>query len=294
MTFISWHGFWPKQKKPIVAPLINSTKEISIVIPVKNNQEGINKFLDTLNRTHAAKYTPLEIIIVDNCSSTPIKLPPIPSPCYVRLLQCTKQGPASARNVGWKDAGGEWILFTDSDCTPSENWISGYINAADGSIGYAGNVLPLSQDPISKYYETQGTLIPSRYYLDDVAYPDYLITANCLIWKKALEMLDGFNESMMIAAGEDIDIGFRLREMGNISFAWESLVYHDFSDSLWELIKRFYRYGKGNGTLSQIFSLNMRPREIKPQKMTLLNLILAKIQYFSLLGGYYSSLRARL
>lgn len=288
MTFGSWHGFWPNQKNPKVAPLIRTIKEISIVIPVKNNQEGINQLLDSFNRTHSAQNSPLEIIVVDNCSSPPITLPSIVSPCCVKLLQCKKPGPASARNVGWKDARGEWVLFTDSDCTPSETWISGYISVGNGSIGYAGNVLPLSEDPISKYYETQGTLIPSRYYLNDVAYPDYLITANCLIWKKALELLDGFNESIKIAAGEDIDIGFRLREIGNLSFAWDSLVYHDFADGLGGFIKRFYRYGKGNRKLSQIFSLNMGPRGIKPQKKTLFNSILAKIQYFSLLGGYYS------
>lgn len=288
MTFGSWHGFWPNQKNTIVAPLLHSSKEISIVIPVKNNQEGINQFLNIFNKTHTAQNSPLEIIVVDNCSSPPIKLPNIPNPCYIKLLKCKKLGPASARNVGWKDARGEWILFTDSDCTPSETWISGYISISNGSIGYAGNVLPLSQDPISKYYETQGTLIPSRYYRNDVAYPDYLITANCLIWKKALELLDGFNESIQIAAGEDIDIGFRLRMIGNLSFAWDSLVYHDFGDGLGGFIKRFYRYGKGNGKLSQIFSLNMRPRGIKPQKKTLFNSILAKIQYLSLLGGYYS------
>ena len=192
--------------------------------------------------------------------------------------------------MGWKNAQGDWILFTDSDCVPSETWISGYFEAANRSIGYAGNVISLHQDPISKYYETQGTLIPSRHYLNDVAHPDYLVTANCLIWKKALELTDGFNESLKIAAGEDIDIGFRLREIGNLSFAWDSLVFHDFSDGLGGFIKRFYRYGKGNGTLSQIFSLDMRPREIKPQKKGILNSILAKIQYTSLLGGYYSSI----
>ena len=257
---------------------------------MKNNQKGINEFLETFNRTHSAQNSPLEIIIVDNCSSPPIELPSNTSPCHVKLFQCKKLGPASARNVGWKIARGEWILFTDSDCTPSKNWISGYIKGANGSIGYAGNVLPLSHDPISKYYETQGILIPSRYYLNDVTYPDYLITANCLIWKKALESIDGFNESIKIAAGEDIDVGFRLREIGNLSFAWDSLVYHDFSDGLWGFVKRFYRYGKGNGKLSKIFSLNMRPRGIKPQEKTLLNSILAKIQHISLLGGYYSRL----
>lgn len=274
----------------MIAPLLVSHKEISVVIPVKDNQQGIERFLDLLSKICTPECGPLEIIIVDNDSTPPINVPPHMDKGYVKLYQCLKPGPASARNVGWRSAEGDWVLFTDSDCCPTETWISGYLEAANGSIGYAGNVLPLAQNRISNYYETQGTLIPSRYRSNGAVFPDYLITANCLIWRKALESVDGFNESIMIAAGEDIDIGFRLREVGSLSFAWNSLVYHDFSDGLGGFIKRFYRYGKGNRKLSQIFSLNMSPRHIKPQKKTLFNSALAKIQHFSLLAGYYSQL----
>jgi len=258
------------------------------VIPVKNNQDGLNQFINKFNESHSKKNSPLEMIIVDNNSVPTIKLSMKDVCCPVKIIKCKDPGPACARNKGWKEAQAEWILFTDSDCIPSESLISGYIEASNGSLGYAGNVLPVHQDPISKYYESQGTLIPSRHLIDGKEYPDYLVTANCLVWKKALEFVGGFNESMTLSAGEDIDIGFRLREKGNLGFAWNSLVYHNFDDGLIGFIKRFWRYGRGNGQLSKILSLDMKPRGIFPQKPSRINYLLSKIQHLSLLGGYLS------
>lgn len=71
-------------------------------------------------------------------------------------------GPASARNLGIQHSKGDWVLFTDSDCIPSESWILGYIHSMNGCIGYAGNVKSWGNDFLSKYYETQEILVPLK------------------------------------------------------------------------------------------------------------------------------------
>ena len=43
-----------------------------------------------------------------------------------------------------------------------------------------------------------------------VTRPEYVITANALIWRRALQDIGGFNETITIAAGEDIDLDFAL------------------------------------------------------------------------------------
>ena len=286
--YFSWHGYRPKQRMHLSAPMIKATSEVSVVIPVKDNREGIDRLLDSLVQTHNPERLPLEVLIIsDTRSSIHPQEHYRDYPVKVVVLKTDKVGPASARNIGWQNANGEWILFTDSDCIPSANWLGGYIEASNGSVGYAGAVLSNGQDFISKYYESQGILMPSSSDQNGRMCPDYLITANALVWKAALQRIGGFNESIRIAAGEDIDLGFRLREIGNLGLAASSVVYHDFNDGIVGFMKRFKRYGKGNRILAGIYSLNMKPRGIKARKECLGNSILAYLQYMSLLWGYY-------
>ena len=45
-------------------------KDISVVLPVKDNQAGVERFLDSIIENVPESYWPREIIIVDNNSST--------------------------------------------------------------------------------------------------------------------------------------------------------------------------------------------------------------------------------
>jgi glycosyltransferase involved in cell wall biosynthesis len=83
---------------------------VSVVIPVFNGErflrEAVQSVLDQ-------KYSPLEIIVVDDGStdgtaSVARSLP-------VRYLHQTNQGPAAARNRGIEHAQGELITFADAD-----------------------------------------------------------------------------------------------------------------------------------------------------------------------------------
>jgi len=273
----------------MAAPIIQTTNEISVVIPVKKNRKGIENFLNDLFKTLEPEFLPLEIIIVCDKDET-VKLPSICTryPIRVIVLCSNGHGPAMARNVGWRNARGKWILFTDSDCRPTTNWLKGYIQASNGAIGYAGRIRAFGRDSISMYYESQSTLTPpANSQLGAVLSPDYLITANALIWKSALEAIGGFNELIKIAAGEDIDIGFRLREIGNLSFALDSVVLHDFNDGLVGFVRRFRRYGKGNHILARMYNLSIKPRRFRPRRKCVTNYFLAYIQYLSMLWGWH-------
>jgi glycosyltransferase involved in cell wall biosynthesis len=285
MYYYSGFDYNPQRKKQLTAPNIESTKEISIVIPVRDNQTGINSFLSKLLGDTSSEF-PLEVIIVQDHGS-PIEIQEKYQKTVVdlKVLQSEKFGPASARNLGYRSARGNWILFTDSDCIPAKDFLRGYLAGSNGSVGYAGNVKSLGEDVISKYYESQRILIPSANICN---YPDYLITANSLVWKKALEEVGGFNEEIKIAAGEDIDLGFRLREIGTLSFA-PSSVFHNFDDGLVGFIQRFIRYGNGDHHLSARYGLNIKPRLFKPANVTGVNSILALLQYLSMLYGWYSN-----
>lgn len=287
MTMISRLGFKPTKRKNLMSDFLQTTAEVTIIIPVKNNQIGINRFLTEFFKTHSTDNFPREIIIVDNNSSPKIEPTWIEYPIPVRLLTCNKIGPASARNFGVQNSQSDWILFTDSDCVPTSNLLTGYLKVQNGSVGYAGNIKALGHDFISKYYDQQEILLPPKVYeRQSEPCPDYLITANCLVWRYAFELVGGFNEEIKIAGGEDIDLGFKLRNVGQLAYAFDSVAKHNFNCGLRDFRERFVRYGNGNKIISELYNLDLKPRIFKPNKRKPINFILAFLQYRWLSKGY--------
>ncbi|MBP0027259.1 glycosyltransferase [Roseofilum reptotaenium CS-1145] len=290
MTSLIYSHFVPERKLNLQAPLTLACDRVSVVIPVKNNQPGIDRFLTSFFDSHLPENYPREILIVDNNSSIPIviredfghfNLP-------IKRFECQALGPASARNLGIQKAQGEWILFTDSDCIPTASFLTGYQTMLNGAVGYAGNVQPWQQDQLSAYYGSQKILIPPSVQdqFGDLR-PHYVITANTLIWKPALESVGGFDDQIQIAAGEDIDLGFRLSEVGQLSYALSSLVYHDFGQGLFSFIRRFKRYGKGNQLVGLKHEVDLKPRPFTPAEKNGLNWFLSTLQYGALMWGYW-------
>ena len=81
-------------------------------------------------------------------------------------------------------------------------------------------------------------------------------------------------------------LGFRLREIGYLSYAPEACVYHNFDDGLLGFIKRFVRYGRGNKIISTLYGLDLTPKVFSAKRPSLFNDILAKMQYVCLAWGY--------
>lgn len=288
MTLLSVFGFCPQKRTEMITPSCIQCSDISVVIPVQNNQKGIDLFLAEFLLSHTPEMYPAEIIIIDNNSQPRITIPQHyrDTGLKITLLFCPAIGPACARNFGVYRAQTDWILFTDSDCIPSPSFIMGYLTVLDGSVGYAGSVKAWGNDSLSQYYETQEILIPPLTIVDGTKQPEYLITANSLVWKPAFEHIGGFNETITIAAGEDIDLGFRLREIGTLSAAFTSSVYHNFDGGLPKFFRRFIRYGKGNKIISKLYHIDLTPKPFKPKSCTPINRVLAKMQYVCLLWGY--------
>ncbi|MGH9908612.1 MAG: glycosyltransferase family 2 protein [Pyrinomonadaceae bacterium] len=85
---------------------------VSVVIPVVNGE----KFLrDAVESVLAQKYSPLEVIIVDDGSTDGTATIARSFPETVRYLHQTNNGPAAARNRGIKQAQGSLIAFADAD-----------------------------------------------------------------------------------------------------------------------------------------------------------------------------------
>lgn len=116
-----------------------------------------------------------------------------------------KKGPAAARNLGWRNATGKLILFTDDDCIPLYGWIEHFVQAFNAhqrpEIAFAGKVrVPLPEKPTD--YEKNTALLESGSF----------VTANCCCTKAALEKTGGLDEDFTMAWREDSALEFDLVE----------------------------------------------------------------------------------
>lgn len=91
---------------------------ISIIIPVYNQADRITKTLDSINKQ---SYRDYEVIIVNDGSSDNVDnvcaeyLKKIESPNHYLFLNQTNQGAPAARNHGFRESKGEYLLFCDAD-----------------------------------------------------------------------------------------------------------------------------------------------------------------------------------
>jgi GT2 family glycosyltransferase len=286
MSLLTWINFIPARRENLQAPRDFRPSDVTVVVPVRNNQPGVEQFLEALAAIDALQL-PGEVIFVDNNSAVPLRLPEIRGDRgpRLRVIRCATPGPAAARNAGARAASGRWLLFTDSDCVPTETFLRGFARAMDGSVGYAGTVRSCGTDALSRYYESQDILVPPHVH---ESRPQYLVTANALVWREAFLRVGGFNESFPLPAGEDIDLGFRLSQIGRLAYAPGSVVRHDFSDGFAGFARRFFRYGRGNRHLARLYPISLHPRPFLPARRTPFNCAAAFAQFGIMTLGYWA------
>lgn len=276
----SWITFRPPRTLHLQGPQVSPAK-VSVVIPVRDNQIGLDRLLESLA---ALPTFPGEVIVVDNLSRNPVHLPS--TPYLTRLAQCMTPGPAAARNVGARLAIGEWVWFLDSDCVVHEQSLSAFVEASSGHIGMCSLIKSLSNRLLARYYESQEILLP-QFAEDDE--PLYLITASALVHRSSFLAVGGFDESFPLAAGEDIDLGFRLFQSGRLAFVPQSTVFHRFEEDTSAFIQRFHRYGIGNRILAEKHGISLAPAPFVPNDPTFFKRTLAKLQFEALASGYAQS-----
>jgi len=266
-------------------------ESISVIIPVKDNQKGVDKFLTHFFKNHEENQFPKEIIIIDNASETPIYI----NSCFkkknipINIYLCTKPGASAARNMGAEKAQGLWFLFTDSDCIPTPSFISGYISLSPKKIAYAGNVHSFGSSYLDQFYDRIGILLPPKATYGSLTnIPMYLVTANTLIFSEAFRKVGGFNETYTSAGGEDEEFSMRLWQIGDIDYAFSSKVLHKYG-GVKEFARRFFNYGYGSFLTEKNTNNNKRPHFRALRYVKTKFLILAVFKDILRLLGYYTA-----
>ncbi|MEK6290450.1 MAG: glycosyltransferase family A protein [Paraburkholderia tropica] len=133
------------------------------------------------------------------------------------------QGPAAARNAGWRAAHAPLIAFTDDDTVPDAGWLRAGLAALEHADAAAGRiVVPLAAAP-SDYERDASGLARTEF-----------ATANAFVRRSALAQTGGFDERFTAAWREDSDLQFALLQAGaHIVRADEAIVLHPVRPARW-------------------------------------------------------------
>lgn len=183
----------------------------SVVIPTYNRKPILEKCIHALENqliTDCQLITGYEIVIVDD-GSTDETIPWLQQQnfVHVRWFQQHHQGPATARNFGIQQAQGDIIIFIDSDLVVTENFIQAHANCLrqqrDRAFTY-GRVINTCNfdDPTSEPYK-----------LTDFS-AAYFATGNVAIHRQWLEQAGLFDPQFQLYGWEDLELGFRLKQLG--------------------------------------------------------------------------------
>jgi len=205
--------------RPAAAPAL------SVIIPAHNRAELVAHTLRSLagQSLSADLY---EIIVIDDASTD--RTPVVVSAWEggggrVRLLRrSTNRGPGAARNDGVRQAGGEIVVFIDSDVVVRPDFLALHLEAhrqSPRAVICRGPVVPVSEIPAAAAPLERLPLAGHS--------PSYFDPANASVPRGELLAAGLFDEHFGTYGWEDIDLGFRLRRRGLARvFRRDAVAYH--------------------------------------------------------------------
>lgn len=208
--------------------------KLSIIIPVYNRPDELDELLSSLcNQTYY--HQDYEIIVIED-GSTLSSEQIVNRYGYtlrnLRYIEIPNGGPSKARNIGAREARGEYLIILDSDVVLPEKYIEEVIrglertdaDAFGGPDAAAPHFTPMQHAisyAMTSIFTTGGIRGGSAKAMERFK-PR---TFNMGVRRQLFERLGGFSEDMRY--GEDIDFSLRMLKAGaKVELLPEAFVYH--------------------------------------------------------------------
>lgn len=212
-----------------------SRLEVSIIVPFRDASAAVLSCADALlqQKTHRE----YEIVFVDDGSQLEEAARGLQERCNseprLQLLHQEPRGPAAARNTGVKQAGGKYLLFTDSDCEPTPEWLEEMCKPLDeGAAGVKGVYRSEQDSWVARLVQVE---YEEKYnYMDRFDEIDFIDTYAAGFQREVFERYGGFDERFPSPSVEDQEFSFRLAAGGErMRFARRAVVTHRHVETLW-------------------------------------------------------------
>lgn len=231
---------------------MNKRKNISVVIPVYNDEPGLRTTVECLV-TQDYPRTDFEVLIVDNGSedgtyALAVQLESEYSGLVFALLENSIQSSYAARNFGIEKASGRILCFLDADVIIENDYLSRIQEFFDNNdVEYAGVNVELSIEgrgivPIQE--KIQG--FPVAVYLQEM----HFVPTCCLTVRRSLLDRVGWFDARLESGG-DLEFGQRAFAQGAQQVYYEELTVHHPARETWgQLFKKSRRVSRG---IAQLF-----------------------------------------
>jgi len=231
--------------------------KVSIIVPCKNIDSYAQECIECCL---ALDYPSFEILL----------LPDLPSSWELRGVEIISTGPvkpAAKRNIGTKQAAGEFYAFIDSDAYPRRDWLKNALKRfQDLDVAGVGGA-SITPEGDSLMQKASGTVYSStmggfrfafRYSSKQLQETDDLPSCNLIVRASVFEETGGFDERFL--TGEDteacMDIVHRQRK--KLVYAPDVVVYHHRRPLFKPHLKQVWTYARHRGLFAKIFPRTSR------------------------------------
>jgi glycosyltransferase involved in cell wall biosynthesis len=232
---------------------------VTVAVCTRNRSDELKRCLESLL---AVDWTPLEILVVDNCPSDDETLRTVLQYPRVQYALCRDLGLDRARNMALRLAQGEIVAFTDDDVRVEPSWIKGLVaNFRDPMVAVVtGITLPaeletaaqvdfeLGTSFIRNFTRREFSLIDS----DPLHVASVGAGANMAVRVSLLKEIGCFDPRLdggtPTKSGGDHELFFRTLNRGyRIVFDPSAIVWHYHRRTVAEAVGTLYGYGTGVG-----------------------------------------------
>jgi GT2 family glycosyltransferase len=228
-------------------PMEHRQPRVSVIVCTWNGSRTLRDCCEGLKRL---EYPDYEVIVVDDGSTDSSAA--IAASYGFRVIRTGNQGLSSARNTGLAAATGEIVAYIDDDAYPDPDWLT-YLVLSLARSGHAGvggpNLTPPEDGPTAQCVaRSPGN--PTHVLLTDEE-AEHLPGCNMAFRKSALEAIGGFDPQFR-AAGDDVDVCWRLREQGcTLGFAPAATVWHHRRSTVSAYLAQQLGYGAAEHLLAR-------------------------------------------
>ena len=226
---------------------------VSVVIPALDVEHHIAEQLDALTlQTYEGDW---EVVIVDNgcrdqtlvvTRSFATRLPAL------RIVDARdRRGLNHARNVGAREARGDFLAYCDGDDRVVPGWLDALVDAATGADIVGG---PLVLDEVNDtaalawHPPARRDGLPQGHW----EFLPYASGGNCGIWTDVAREL-GWDERFTLG-GADYEFCWRAQLAGHrLAYAPGAVLHRRFRSTLLQVARQHYRYGRSDALLVRTF-----------------------------------------
>src|ERR1041384_3176482 len=223
----------------------NSPIDVSVVVPVRDEEESIRDLINgLLKQTFVAK----EILITDGGShdaTISIIEEFTKRGAPIKLFREQDSMPGHARNVGAAHASCEWIAFIDAGTIPQADWLESLVARVknDATVDAVYGAFEPTTDTFFRECAVM-TYLPPPAEIEGRFIPPRSI-ASALMRRRAWETVGGFPEDLRSA--EDLVFMQRFSEHGFREVrAPDAVVYWSIQPTVWRTFQRFVVYARNN------------------------------------------------